>query len=286
MVQVLECAGKVRELAEDHVRSDVTREVGGVLVGHIAEGTTSVTAVIPALKAVGATSHVTFTHDVWEDVLATLDRDHSGSKIVGWYHSHPGFGLFLSEYDKFAHDNFFPDPGMTALVIDPIAGEGGWFFREGDDLQLTGEFKVAPVARPTSVGTSSTPTLAPRILAGAGVLLLGFVVGFVYRGPGQTQPRQNSADSTQLAEALASNADLRHRIELLKASSTPASNTEPPHTYVVKRGDTLWAIAERELGSGYEWPKIARVNHIKPLAIYDGLELIIPQDPEATGGIQ
>ncbi|MEY2471592.1 MAG: hypothetical protein QOK28_921 [Actinomycetota bacterium] len=286
MTQVLECPGRVRALAEDHVRSDVTREVGGVLVGRIEDGTTSITAVIPALKAVGATSHVTFTHEVWEDVLATVDRDHGGSKIVGWYHSHPGFGLFLSEYDKFAHDNFFPDPGMTALVIDPIAGEGGWFFREGDDLKLTDEFKVAPVARPTAVATSGTRPFAPRILAGAGVLLLGFVVGYVYRGPGETAPRQNSADATALAEALASNADLQHQIEVLKATSTSVESAQLPHSYVVKRGDTLWAIAERELGSGFKWPKIARANHVKPLSIYDGLELTIPQEAGTTGGNQ
>jgi len=40
-----------------------------------------------------------------------MDAQFADKKIVGWYHSHPGFGIFLSEYDLFIHRNFFTAPG-------------------------------------------------------------------------------------------------------------------------------------------------------------------------------
>jgi hypothetical protein len=43
-------------------------------------------------------------------------------QIVGWYHSHPGFGVEFSEMDLFIHRNFFPGPGQIAYVTDPLGG--------------------------------------------------------------------------------------------------------------------------------------------------------------------
>ncbi|MDA8310153.1 MAG: BTAD domain-containing putative transcriptional regulator [Actinomycetota bacterium] len=45
------------------------------------------------------------------------------------------------------------------------------------------------------------------------------------------------------------------------ASSQP---TAPPRTYVVQRGDTLWGIAERELGDPLDWQAIYQLNEGRP----------------------
>ena len=47
--------------------------------------------------------------------------------MVGWYHTHPGFGIFLSGMDQFIHQNFFTQKWHIALVLDPIAKSGGFF---------------------------------------------------------------------------------------------------------------------------------------------------------------
>ena len=39
---------------------------------------------------------------------------------MGWYHTHPGFGPFLSAHDRFIHENFFAHPRHVALVLDPV----------------------------------------------------------------------------------------------------------------------------------------------------------------------
>src|SRR5260370_28351362 len=48
-------------------------------------------------------------------------------KIVGWYRSHPGFGVFLSEHDLFIQENFFSGPHQVAWVYDPHTDEEGCF---------------------------------------------------------------------------------------------------------------------------------------------------------------
>lgn len=40
--------------------------------------------------------------------------------IVGWYHSHPGYGCFMSERDLKTQREMFIEEYHTALVIDPV----------------------------------------------------------------------------------------------------------------------------------------------------------------------
>jgi proteasome lid subunit RPN8/RPN11 len=117
-----------------HVFTNADREVGGVLVGRVPRlgGPPLVTGAIPALKAEEKRATLTFTQDAWEHVHQVLDRDFDGDQIVGWYHSHPGFGVFLSEHDLFIHRHFFSGPSQIAVVVDPQAcSEGIFYWRDG-----------------------------------------------------------------------------------------------------------------------------------------------------------
>ena len=46
--------------------------------------------------------------------------------------------------------------------------------------------------------------------------------------------------------------------------------------YVVKKGDTLWGIAERLLGTGDRYIQIMTANNLNDSMIYPGQELVIP----------
>lgn len=116
----------VRQIRQ-HARSSSNTEVCGVLIGQDRDLRVEVTACIQGQNAEEAGAHVTFTQDTWEHIYAVKDKKFPGERIVGWYHSHPGFGIFLSEHDTFIHQNFFSSPGQVAWVFDPHSDEEGCF---------------------------------------------------------------------------------------------------------------------------------------------------------------
>lgn len=118
-----EVARKIRQ----HSRSSMKAEVCGVLIGSTDNDRTSVQACIAGTNAAQGGTHVTFTQDTWEHIYKIKDREFPEDKIVGWYHSHPGFGVFLSEHDLFIQENFFSSPGQIAWVYDPHTDEEGCF---------------------------------------------------------------------------------------------------------------------------------------------------------------
>src|SRR2546426_9713074 len=119
--------GEVLRQIRQHARSNSKTEVCGVLIGAENGSGVSISARIPGLNAAQAGTYVTFTQDTWEHIYKIKDKEYPDERIVGWYHSHPGFGVFLSDHDTFIHKNFFSSPGQVAWVFDPHSDEEGCF---------------------------------------------------------------------------------------------------------------------------------------------------------------
>jgi len=119
------------DAVHDHGQSDTAVEICGVLVGQLCHDRISpyllIEAQIPGEKAASKQTQVTFTAETWNAIQARMEKDFQGKQIVGWYHTHPGFGVFLSGMDLFIQDNFFNLPHQTAWVYDPIAETDGAF---------------------------------------------------------------------------------------------------------------------------------------------------------------
>lgn len=98
-------------------------EVGGVLLGRIWRcprgRVTETTETLPATKTEAGLGHVTFSHETWQEIYNEVDTRPRELKIVGWYHTHPGFGVFYSEHDRFIQRHFFAGEGQLGIVIDP-----------------------------------------------------------------------------------------------------------------------------------------------------------------------
>ena len=62
--------------------------------------------------------------------------------MLGWYHSHPGFGVFLSEHDLFIQQNFFSNPQQVAWVFDPHTDEEGCFGWIGGNIEKLSDIRV------------------------------------------------------------------------------------------------------------------------------------------------
>jgi len=133
-----------------HGRTDLQIELCGVLMGHVYKDTygvyLAVTDIIRGRNASEKTTSVTFTHSTWEHIHKEMEKDkYAGKRIVGWYHMHPGFGVFLSEVDLFAHRNFFNAPWQIAMVVDQKAKKSGVFFWKNGELVRVRRYWVGKI---------------------------------------------------------------------------------------------------------------------------------------------
>src|SRR5262249_34234810 len=117
-------APEVYEALWTHAVEDTSVEICGVLVGNWARDVggafVQITDSIRGDAARNKFAEVTFTHETWARINAEMDQRFADRAIVGWYHTHPDFGVFLSDRDRFIQEHFFSGAGQIALVIDPI----------------------------------------------------------------------------------------------------------------------------------------------------------------------
>ena len=127
-------------------QNKTTNESGGMLIGNVIEefGKTNiiVNGFIEAKFCEATPTTLKFTHETWEFVHKEMDKKFPGQKILGWIHTHPDFGIFLSEYDKFIQENFFKEDYQIAYVVDPIQDiEGFYFWINGKIERCKGFYK-------------------------------------------------------------------------------------------------------------------------------------------------
>ena len=135
---------------ETHAMSDTRVELGGVLLGGQYEDEEGRPFVVVAdsLRArhyEATKGSFKFTHDTWSEITRQRDEFPDDLHMVGWYHTHPDWGVFLSGMDLFICENFFSRELDVALVIDPCRGHRGWFQWTGqadDRIRQTGGFHV------------------------------------------------------------------------------------------------------------------------------------------------
>ena len=112
--------------------TNTSKELGGFLLGTSAtteenKNFVMVEGFISAKYTDALKASVTFTHQTWEDMHFQREQHFPKLKIVGWFHTHPGFGIFLSSYDLFIHQNFFDLSWQVAYVVDPVNNRRGFF---------------------------------------------------------------------------------------------------------------------------------------------------------------
>jgi proteasome lid subunit RPN8/RPN11 len=171
-VQVVFRQGVINDLRQHaHERTDV--EICGVLAGNTYRdergGFVYVEASIRGQHAGSHEAQVTFTAKTWNHIHNELDRNYPDLRILGWYHTHPGFGIFLSDMDLFIHENFFGAPEQLALVYDPLSGEEGLFvWREGKTHRegytvVEDTTAWQPGALPAAATAAADRDLVPRL---------------------------------------------------------------------------------------------------------------------------
>lgn len=151
---VLLIDSEVTRRIRQHARAHPKTEVCGVLIGDDANNAIDIRASIEGTDAAQGGTHVTFTQETWESIYRVKDELYPNDRIVGWYHSHPGFGVFLSEHDMFIQENFFSSPGQVAWVYDPHTDEEGCFGWVSGEVHRLSRISIADK---NGDGTERTP---------------------------------------------------------------------------------------------------------------------------------
>ncbi len=154
-------------------------------------------------------AEVTFTHESWSHINKEMDTKYSTLRIIGWYHSHPDFGIFLSDRDGFIQQNFFSGPGQVALVVDPVRHLEGLFewrdgktelishYWVGNQVVTSAESRQSRVDRagptasaasgmPAARGSIPVPEASGSIASTALAWLCMFLLGYLLHGVGAT----------------------------------------------------------------------------------------------------
>ncbi|GMM34761.1 proteasome regulatory particle lid subunit [Saccharomycopsis crataegensis] len=110
-----------------HGTAGVPMEVMGLMLGEFVDEYTVHVIDVFAMPQSGTGVSVEAVDSVFQtkmmDMLRQTGRD---EKVVGWYHSHPGFGCWLSSVDVNTQQSFEQlNPRSVAVVIDPIQSVRG-----------------------------------------------------------------------------------------------------------------------------------------------------------------
>ncbi|KXK13200.1 MAG: Mov34/MPN/PAD-1 family protein [Chloroflexi bacterium OLB14] len=110
-------------------------EIAGALVGNIYRVFNSkskfveVNASIPA-NTKSAHTNVEISDKEWIRINSIIEKDpryRLRSTAVGWYHSHPNFGIFMSGIDENTQLSHFNLEWQIAIVVDPVRIDIGCF---------------------------------------------------------------------------------------------------------------------------------------------------------------
>lgn len=267
---------------EKFAKEEMSKEVGSILIGDYVDEKDRKTVVISnyieAKYTDASASTLTFTHETWDYVYKEKDKKYPDKKIVGWQHTHPGYGIFLSNYDIFIQENFFNLPWQIAYVVDPIADTRGFFEWKNDKVakmsgfyvydEIGREIKISEKAKPAKKQFSITTIILSFLLLVSLLVSVSFGI-----------EKNNVMD--RLNEALAtisqqSNIQVNETPDI-KEQELP-DDVEAFKVYVVQEGDYLESICEQyDLDYMSNIQKIMRINSITDVnKIYAGQKLYLP----------
>merc|ERR1712159_238125 len=110
-----------------HGRAGVPMEVMGLMLGEFVDEYTIVVKDVFAMPQRGTGVSVEAVDPVFQmKMLEMLKQTGRPEMVVGWYHSHPGFGCWLSGVDVNTQQSFEQlNSRAVAVVVDPIQSVKG-----------------------------------------------------------------------------------------------------------------------------------------------------------------
>ncbi len=252
----------VHKKIEAFAAENRNKECAGLLLGAVdCEGNNSriihITAAIPAEGAVGTRASVRIPLHAWEAVLKIRDLDYSELRILGWFHTHAGWGVFMSDADVFIHRHFFLHPSMVAYVLDPTTGRDGFFYWHEGKIGLCPSYglvgtpsEVKP--RKPAAKKTATPRSARRVDT-KNVIIGGLVVGVLYLGfAGSPLARRSRQNPPVAKKQIVVTKEVAKRATVRPGRATG--------TYTIGPKDNPWRICNKVYNDGELGPALMKYN--------------------------
>ena len=179
------------------------------------------------------------------------EKRYPDRKIVGWQHTHPNYGIFLSNYDTFIQENFFNLPFQIAYVIDPIQNLRGFFqWKNGRIEKLKGFYVYDEVGKPikieqTKVKKEEKPAKPSR---GIGILLALLCIATVCLSCFAFSLQKKYEAQLAMQEEILSELSMRQtEIMLQKAEiQTQKNEISAQNGLIAEQGAQLAALANQD----------------------------------------
>lgn len=124
-----------------HSVDGIPNEIGGLLIGKpcINENNELISWVIETAKGdcLSERVKVVIKKETYNKAWQIMDKyEEEGEKliVIGYYHTHPNMGTFLSPYDKNAIWANWVNLYNIAIVLDPVRNSWGCFGYSGENL--------------------------------------------------------------------------------------------------------------------------------------------------------
>ena len=138
------------EKIEAHLRENPKVESGGLLLGHAFidkddpdKKFTVIVGSVPVLSTNSSIGHYSVSP---EELIQARLKIPEGLMPVGWYHSHPGHGIFLSGADMLIMKTIYNLDWHVAFVFDTLSGDKGFFHGEkGNKIKNVNYLEQKPV---------------------------------------------------------------------------------------------------------------------------------------------
>ena len=110
-----------------HGKAGIPLEVMGLMLGDYVDDYTVKCIDVFAMPQAGTEASIEAIDEAFQAKMHEMLRQTGRNEIVvGWYHSHPGFGCFLSSVDVHTQKSFEQlNPRFVAVVVDPIQSVPG-----------------------------------------------------------------------------------------------------------------------------------------------------------------
>lgn len=140
----------------EHAKCETRNEVGGALIGFYCRDETSerekflvVTDVLnmPPVppRYFKSPALLRFTNEFLnelDDYMVQINRKYPELIRLGFYHTHPGYGVFLSGTDVRTFKKFFKNAWQIAMVVDPVNKDEGVFYWQDDRISPKNGFYI------------------------------------------------------------------------------------------------------------------------------------------------